>query len=1203
MTSLLTVNHYIDEVNNFINRVESTNTSYYIYTARPYPWANSSGGNDDSAIQVVNTSVTQIELDLYNELSYGKLIAPADINHVAPRYNWVSNTVYAQYDQNDSALYGKNFYVVTSDSGEQYNVYKCIDNAGGAPSLVKPTLQTTYGTFETGDGYTWKYMYTIDPTANTKFTSTNFIPVTPNTQVQGNATIGTIDVIRISNGGTGYSVYETGTIAAIVDTLNIKLPNTSSSVDGHYVKSSVYLKSGFGAGQVREIVGYDGTTKNATISEPIETFIRLDFSNNTLITGGEVGETVRQEIDTLNYTLGVGYFSAGANVVQSGTGVAGTVLTANNTALKVSKFDKDQDFTAGLAIRDLSDTGSLKTDKVNISNNSGIGLSIIVTSGSGYTANANVSIASSSGNGAVAVAQSNSTGKIETIVISNTGSGYLSEPTVEITQPTAQTFNSNTDVTGGTGEGSNNVISLATANVYVVGDQIRYTVSAGNTAISGLQNNTVYYIQFSNSTVIALSNSANTSAGNRIALTKGVTESGHTIQGTRATARLFPTSMYAVNTSAGAILGTEYSNGDFIRVGENANTNIRRIESVNSTVVIVDRPFSSTITSANTYKLTIAMIPDTIQTDIANGVISNTNLNTTRLTISNTSVIGGSYILGERVELVTESNTSLNANGIVAFTNTSTIFISGINGTWYSGPKVRGSSSGLVSDVVSVTSSPNITLKNPTGTFMLGQLVDFRSSTGSNTGIANVISVTNLTENSIDYQIGPTVKITGDGNGAIAVAVVNTAVGLSNAISSIQVVNTGSAYTQANISVYSNTLYGSGASVLPVISPLEGHGANPVTELGARYAGISVKFDTTSNENWYLPSNIQFRKVGILKDPSFANVTIQTQNYTNINLTLANTSGSWVNNEVVLQSTTNATGIVITGNTTLLKLKDVKGTFASSNTIAGLTSGATANVSATSNVTFTANEMVEQESTGAKAIVVSALSNSTIYLANVTGQMANGATLRGATSNAVATVSSIKSPDDTKDLTTTFADRFNQTSRITLGSNTGAFTQFETITQANTSASAIVVNTTYDIDLQVNAVSGTFTVGDNIINSNTSANAKCIFANSTYIKLTAVSNTSLFTSNNEINNGLGSTAIIQNIYSVITVTDVTKVAKFVPNAGDITGNQSGSVATVNLVQNPDLFRESGKVMYVQTLDNVITRTLNTTEEIRLVIKF
>lgn len=1200
MTSLLTINHHINEVNNFVESVEHSNNSYLLFTSRPQPWANSSGGNDDTAVQIVNNSVTQIELDTFNDLLYGKLIKPADIVHMKSRYNWTSNTAYAQYDQNDPDMFDKTFYVVT----DQYNVYKCIDNAKGSRSTVKPTLTTPSGTFRTGDGYTWKYMYTIDASSNTKFTTANFVPVLPTAAVVSNAVPGTIDVIRVANGGNSYSVYENGFVDSITDSLTIRLPDSSSAIDGHYVKSSIYLKSGFGAGQVREIVGYNGTTRTATIANTIDTFIRLDFANSTSITGGSVGETVRQEIDFINYVSSVGYFSAGANVVQTGTGIAATVLSANSTVLKISKFNKDQDFTAGRAIRDLSDTGTLKTDKVNISNASTLGLGVVLVNGSGYTANANVSIVSTSGTGGIANAQANSTGKIVAINISNTGTGYTSEPTVTVSAPTAQTFNSNTDVTAGTGEGSNNVIALATAAVFAVGDQIRYTVSAGNTVIGGLTNNNVYYIQFSNSTVVGLSNTSNTASGNRIALTKGATETGHTLQGIRATGRLIPTSMFAVNNAPSSTIASEYANGDFLRVGQNANSNIRRISSVNSTVIIVDSPFANTIVSANTFKMNIALLPDSISTTVASGTISNTNLDSIRLTIANASVSGASFTLGERVDFVTTSNTSLNANGTVAYSNSTALFISAINGTWYSGQRVRGNSSELSADIVTVDSNPNVTLRNPTGTFTLGQTVDFRSTGGSNTGLANVVSVVNLSEGSaIEYEIAPTVRIEGDGAGAIAIAVVNSASGSANAISRIDVIAPGNNYTQANVTVFSNTLYGSGAIVTPVISPLDGHGSDPITELGARYAGITIKFDTSANESWYFPSNVSFRRVGFLKNPTFANVTMQTTNYTSVNLNLANQSGSWATNEVVFQSTTNATGTVITGNSTVLKLSDVRGSFAQSNTIAGLTSGATANVSGVTTVRFVEGETIRQVNTNAAATLSTYVSNTTMYMSTVSGRFANGQVVRGSQSNAVATVNAITSADGSRDLSTNFGDRFNQTSRVTINSNTGAFTSMEFVTQAGTNAYGRVIQTNYELDLQINSVSGSFSIGDTITNSNTSANAKCVFANSTYLKLTAVSNTGLFSSNNVINNGLGSTATIQRTYSVITLADVSRANRFQIGANLVSGANSGSVATFSLVTNPDLSRESGQVLYLENSNNVITRSLNSTEELRLIIKF
>jgi hypothetical protein len=539
----------------------------------------------------------------------------------------------------------------------------------------------------------------------------------------------------------------------------------------------------------------------------------------------------------------------------------------------------------------------------------------------------------------------------------------------------------------------------------------------------------------------------------------------------------------------------------------------------------------------------------------------------------------------------------------VAYSNTSTLFISGVSGTWYSGEKVRGNSSGLTADIITVDDNPNITVRNPNGSFTLGDPVDFRSSTGSNTGLAILSSIVNLSRGSIEYEIAPTVKITGDGTGAIAVSSVNETIGFSNSISTISVISPGSGYTQADIEVYSNTLYGSGAIVTPVISPLDGHGFDPISELGARYAGITVKFDTTANESWYYPSSVSFRRVGILKNPKFANATVETVNYTSVDLSVTSPVGTLVVDEYVLQATTNAVGRVISGNSTVVRLYDTRGTFVQSNTIAGLTSGATANVSSVGSVRFLEGEEIRQVNTNASAKISLYVGNTTLYLSNVAGQLANGQVIRGLQSNAVATVNSIFSSDGSRNLSTTFAKRFNQTSRLTISSNTGAFASFETISQAQTNASAVVIQSGYDLDLQVNSVSGSFSIGDTITNSNTAANAKCLFANSTYLKLTAVSNSSLFPANSVINNGLGSTATIQNTYPVIIVNDVSRTNNFQSGAQLVTGQNTGSVATLGLVTNPDLTRESGKVLYIDNSNNVVTRSLNSTEELRLIIRF
>lgn len=1206
MSSLLTINHHINDANNYIQDITSGSNTHYVFASRHFPWVNANGVNDDSAVPTISASVASTELDTYNEILYGKLIQSSDVSHMIQRYDWTSNTTYAMYDQNDPNLYNKQFFVVTTNAGspgDQYNVYKCIYNNGNTASTIKPALQTTKAVFETGDGYVWKYMFTVDPTSNTKFTTTNFIPVSANTQVQGNTIPGTIDVIKIANGGLGYSVSETGLVQAILDRNNIKISSNSSSSNNYYTNSSIYLKSGFGSGQVREIASYNGTSKVATISDPIDLYVRFDLANTTFILGGAVGEKIEQIIDDISFIYKAGYISSGANVIQSDTSVSGTADTSNSSFISVSRFDKNVVFNSSLPLRSSEDTGSATASiKANISNSAALSTGVVLTSGSGYTANATVTISSNTGVGGAANAQANSTGKISAINISNTGSAYFTIPTVAVSAPTAQTFNANTNVTAGTGAGSNNVIALYTANVFVTGDQIVYAVATGNTAIGGLSSNTTYYVQFANTTHVALSPTSNTADANRIALTKGLTETGHTLQGKTAAATIYPGAYVVTNATATAFTSS-YSNNDFIRIGEDANTNIRRIMTVNATTITVNYPYSNTIISANTFKMIIAGEPASISTTYANAVISNSNIDSRKLIITNTSVIGASFIIGERVDYVTTANVSLGANGTVAFSNATTIFISGVAGTWAAGQRVKGVSSLLTADIVTVDTNPNVTAKNPNGTFNIGRKLDFRDGT-TNTGIATLSDLVNLSQGILDYEIGPTVKIVGDGNGAIAVASVNTSIGTSNTINKITVINPGSNYTEANVTIYANTTYGNSAVANAIISPLQGHGADPVHELGSRYVGVDVKFDTATNESWYFPTEITARKFGIIKNPLFANVNFTLTNFDRVRLTTNSISG-WTNGEIIVQNTSNAAGIVTTSNSTTIELKNVKGTFVTSNTIYGYSSALTGNVTAVSTLRFFANDVAIQENGANGTIIIGTnTSNTEVYMTNISGKITNGSVIY-TSANAYATINSISTSDKTKNLSTTFGKRFNQTSRVTLASNTGSYIDDEYVRQVGTNATGRVITHKSDLDASIIMISGNFVIGDTIYNAANTANAKVIFANTTYLKMTAVSNSFLFTTSNTINNGLGVSANVSNLYSVLIISDVTKTVNFSTASASqtVVGVNSAANGIPLLITNPDLVRETGRVMYIETSNTVIERSINSSEEIRLVLKF
>ena len=1035
----LTINHYINQVNNFINNLTNTRNSFYVFAGRSHPWDN------DTSPPSSNGSISQIEQTVYEDLLYGKRITSSDVSALIPRYNWTSNTVYASYDQTDADLYSKQFYVMN----DLYQVYKCVFNNNGAASTVKPSLSSAIGTFNTSDGYIWKYMYSIDTTANTKFTSADYIPVSTNAAVQGNTTPGSIDAIVITDGGSNYQVFETGYIYKLIDKYTIQLPSTSSSEDNYYVNSSIYLKSGWGAGQVREIVSSNGASKQIRVSasNPFDTHSRLDFANTpsgTILSG----YTAIQNYDYVQYyyTANNGYFNSGTTLVQSDTGTTGTILTSNSSTLTVARTSTNT-FSLSYPVRDASQDGVSKPGTVNI--------------------------------------------------------------------------------------------------------------------ISG------------NNYVIANSSTQFTDAANG------------------------------------------YSSGDYIRVGPNANTNIRRVTSVNSTVVVVDTAFAANLSGASTYKMPVAAMPSSITIYSANGIVSNTNLTSNRLSITNSSISGAYFIVGEKVNLVDSANTNQGANATVAFANSSTVYLSSVAGTWSDSLYIRGDSSLQRSYISSVDTNPNIVISNPQGSFLLGQPVYFTFN-GANTASALLGSVTTLPNDQTEYQIGPTVSISGDGVNAIAVGIVNNSVGSGNNIIAASLINSGINYTYANVTIYANNQYGSNATAKSVIAPINGHGFDVEKELGARYVGITKTFDTGVNEGYFFPTYSSYRRVGIIQNPQFSDVRIELGSFDRVNLEINNKVTStgnlitnWVVGEVVVQPSTNAAGLVASGNSSTLQLKNVLGTFSAGNaSIKGYYSNTTANV-ASSNVIYfqvtndSTAEIVSETTSGATGEITFLISNTNVVMSNVVGQFVTGDVLYDSTVNAYAVVGAISTANGSRDVTNSFGDKFNQTLRLTLSSNTNSYQTNETVIQEVTNASGRVVSTTNELDISYTAISGTFSVGQTLTDQTSHANGIISFANTTYLKLTGVSQELNFSAGHVINNGLGANGSITGLYSVLLLNNVNEEHRFQESTSyGIVGQVSGARGICNsysLITYPELVRNSGKVIYTENITPV-TRTASSKEDIKLVIK-
>jgi hypothetical protein len=143
-------------------------------------------------------------------------------------------------------------------------------------STIEPTvtsLNSSQQTVELADGYRWKYMFSISPADSINFLTKNWIPVgikmyddgTDQFDIQTNALDG-IDTVVVLKSGSGYGdrIY-TGNAASGSST-TIVLDGGASASDNHYTGMSVYIVSGQGAGQIRTISNYVGSTKTATVA-------------------------------------------------------------------------------------------------------------------------------------------------------------------------------------------------------------------------------------------------------------------------------------------------------------------------------------------------------------------------------------------------------------------------------------------------------------------------------------------------------------------------------------------------------------------------------------------------------------------------------------------------------------------------------------------------------------------------------------------------------------------------------------------------------------------------------------------------------------------------------------------------------------------------------------------------------------------------
>lgn len=207
----------------FVEGIQNINDSYYSFVGLLNPTSYKSNWNQAPISPKDNFSQ---ENDYWDNMIALKKITEDDVRLVVKKNIWTSGTTYDMYrhdisiDANKNSkpsgatsLFQANYYVINSN----YDFYVCLNNGinpeypSGRPSLDEPIFTDlepgAAGT--SGDGYIWKYLFSIKPSDIIKFDSNNFIPL-PKTwgndpqslQIKNNASSsGQLKTILITNRG------------------------------------------------------------------------------------------------------------------------------------------------------------------------------------------------------------------------------------------------------------------------------------------------------------------------------------------------------------------------------------------------------------------------------------------------------------------------------------------------------------------------------------------------------------------------------------------------------------------------------------------------------------------------------------------------------------------------------------------------------------------------------------------------------------------------------------------------------------------------------------------------------------------------------------------------------------------------------------------------------------------------------------------
>ena len=384
------------------------------YTTATRPDSRTDNSGSDSAPLTPVDSIGD-EFYTFDDMLAAKKVATSDISIVIPRRNWATGTVYDYYRHDygnrvtggtstqtaasgATNLFDATFYVMSST----FNVYKCLDNNSGANSTVEPT-GTSSSILTTGDGYKWKFMYTLTAGQQSNFLSTDFMAVATNSTVSSAAVDGAVNIVKIKTAGsggtngthTGVAIRGDGSsgVATVivsggaVTSVTVTTPGTgytfgyirnsdivaagATSLSGSELDVIIEPKGGHGKDAVKELGGFfvmmntnfeAGETSNSGDFTTANDFRRVSLMRD-ITSGGSAASanTLRGTKATL-VTSPSGTFTADEEINQATTGAVGKVVewdSANNILYYIQTRFNDEGCDANGNLTAFSGTNTI----------------------------------------------------------------------------------------------------------------------------------------------------------------------------------------------------------------------------------------------------------------------------------------------------------------------------------------------------------------------------------------------------------------------------------------------------------------------------------------------------------------------------------------------------------------------------------------------------------------------------------------------------------------------------------------------------------------------------------------------------------------------------------------------------------------------------------------------------------------------------